>query len=134
MENEKNLIATDEDKDPLAALVAGGMTIRAAAEELGIPERTAYRRSTEQAFRDAVAQIQLETIRSLQGKLVEASSKAVEVLTEVLESGTPSAKVQAAKAILGQSKNIDENLEFRERLQWVEQLATKRKEDDVSPE
>ena len=55
--------------EELAAAVAGGKTIREAAAELGIAERSAYRTSSTEEFRSRVAELRSEIAGVAVGKL-----------------------------------------------------------------
>lgn len=113
----------DDGKDSgrfedLAAEVAGGLTIRAAAAVLGIPERTAYRWSGESEFRQRVARLRSAALDATVGKITEATSQAVDRLVDLLND--PQFGLQAAKAILTHVAPLSDLGELRQRVDALE--------------
>ena len=108
--------------EELAAAVASGSTIRAAAAELGIPERSAYRTSCTEEFRIRVAALRSEIASVAVGKLTSAASQAVDTLRELLGStNEPKVRIDASKLILNSLGPLTEHCELRQRLDSLEQ-------------
>ena len=107
--------------EELAVKIAGGATVRAAADELGIPERTAYRQSGSPEFKSRVSAIRSEMTSQAVGELSAAASEAVATIRELLAStNEPSVRLNAAKAILNALGPLSELGELRERLAALE--------------
>ena len=108
--------------EELAAAVAGGATVRAAADELGIPERTAYRQSGSPEFKCRVSAIRSEMTNAAVGSLSAAASEAVACIRELLGSANePAVRLNAAKAIMNALRPLTEHCELRQRLDSLEQ-------------
>ena len=104
---------------PLAVLVAGGMTVKDAAAQLNVAERTAYRWNALPEFRQCVGRLRSEALDASVGRITEATSKAVDKLVELLED--PQFGLQAAKAILSHVTPLTETGELRSRINALEQ-------------
>ena len=103
---------------PLAFLVAGGMTIKDAAVELNIPDRTAYRYASLPEFRRSVGQLRSAALDASVGAITSATTMAVTKLVELLDD--PQFGLQAAKALLANVSPLSELGELRERLAALE--------------
>ena len=115
-------MAEQTEVELIVPLVASGWTVRDAAKEVGMSERSAYRLSARADFRERVHRIRMEAVRAIQGRLVESGIRAIQTLEELCEDGPPAVRVAAAKTILGKIADVSSNLEFRERLQEVEAM------------
>ncbi len=105
----------------LAVAVAGGATVKAAAESCGCSERHAYRISAQPEFRQRVSEIRAEMTSAAVGELSSAASEAVATLRELLTSANePSVRLNAAKAILNALGPLSELSELRARLEALE--------------
>lgn len=105
----------------LAVAVAGGSTIRAAAESSGCSERQAYRVAASPEFKQRVSEIRSEMTNAAVGELSAAASEAVATIRELLAStNEPSVRLNAAKAILNALGPLSELGELRERLSVLE--------------
>ena len=103
----------------LAMRVASGKSIKAAADELGIPDRTAYRYASLPEFRQTVGQLRSAALDASVGALTSATILAVTKLVELL--GDPHSALGAAKAILVHVAPLSELGELRGRLDALEQ-------------
>ena len=115
---ESETADSGEKWQPLAVLVASGMTVKDAAEQLNIASRTAYRHSTLPEFRQAVGQLRSAALDATVGKITEATSQAVDRLVELLND--PQFGLQAAKAILSHVAPLSEHGELRQRVDRLE--------------
>lgn len=107
--------------EELAVAIAAGATVRAAADELGIPERTAYRQSGSPEFKCRVSAIRSEMTFAAVGSLSAGASEAVACIRELLAStNEPSVRLNAAKAILANLGPLSELSELRARLEALE--------------
>jgi hypothetical protein len=85
----------------LASMVAAGQTVREACKDLAISESTAYRWSKRKEFREAVAEIQEESIRGLLGMLLTSHRAAVgTLLTMAKEAKSEAVRLKAAEAVV----------------------------------
>jgi HEAT repeat protein len=105
----------------MAASVAAGLSIRAAAESCGCSERQGYRLSGSHEFKIRVASLRSEMTSSAVGKLSSAACEAVQTLRQLLgDDFDASVRIQAAKAILGNLRPLAELSELRERIDELE--------------
>jgi hypothetical protein len=110
----------------LAVHVAGGKTIRRAAEIVGISEATAYGFSSSDEFKQAVSRLRTEAVNAAVGSLSDSASEAVDTLRSLLEAtNEPSVRLNAAKAILANLKPLSEANELRARIDAIEQQGPK---------
>ncbi|MBN8600545.1 MAG: hypothetical protein J0M26_05925 [Planctomycetes bacterium] len=106
----------------LAAKVASGASVKAAAAELGLSERHAYRMAAEVEFKQLVASIRSEALSGVVGELGVAAQEAVRALRDALGGASkPAEKIQAARAILSSLAPLSELCELRSRLDALEQ-------------
>ena len=105
----------------LAVAVAGGQTVKAAAESCSCSERQGYRISATTEFRKRVSEIRSEMTSAAVGELSAAASEAVATIRELLGStNEPAVRLNAAKAILNALGPLSELGELRERLAVLE--------------
>lgn len=107
--------------DRLTVLVAGGSSVKAAAEVVGCSTQTAYNMSSSQEFRQRVSEIRTEITCEAVGKLTSAAAEAVDTLRELMRpENEPSARLQASKTVLAMLGPISEIGELRERIGKIE--------------
>ena len=106
----------------LAVAVAGGQTVKAAAESCSCSERQGYRISATPEFKSRVSAIRAEMTSQAVGELSAAASEAVTTIRELLAStNEPPVRLNAAKAILNALGPLSELGELRSRLDALEQ-------------
>jgi hypothetical protein len=71
-------------EEELILAVAGGASVREAAERAGIDERTAHRRLADADFRRAVSEARGRMFDAARGRLAALASKAVETLQRLM--------------------------------------------------
>jgi hypothetical protein len=113
------------DKELVRALAAGA-TLREAAEQAGVEERTAQGRLADADFRRAVSQARGRLFDSALGRLAGLASRATGVLARLMESDQPSVARRAAKAVLVLGPRLRESTEFEERISRLEEEADER--------
>lgn len=119
-ENEETA-DSGEKWHPMAWMVANGKTIKDASEELGIPERTAYRYSGSPEFKRRVSEIRTEILDAATGRITSAASVAVATVLELLGStNEPSVRLNASKAIINAVRPLSELGELRQRIAALE--------------
>lgn len=87
-------------EDRLVVELAGGATVRDAAERAGIGERTAHRHVRDPEIRQRIAETRDALFAKAIGRLANSSSQAVDTLAELLADGSPMVRLGAARAIL----------------------------------
>lgn len=111
----------------LAARVAGGQSVKAAAAEIGWKLSQAYAASGDAEFKTMVHRLRSEAIQSAVGLLNEGASKAVATLIELLAADNePQVRLNASKAILGALGGITELAELRQRIDDIENRSPMR--------
>lgn len=110
----------------LAVEVAGGLTIKAAANSVNCSINTAYHISSNPDFNQRVASIRSEAIAGAVGRLSIGAAQAVDTLVSLMGlANEPSVRLNAAKAILGQLGPLTELCELRERIDRLEGATLK---------
>lgn len=107
--------------DNLAAQVAAGVSVKAAASVVNCSVSHAYTLSGKPEFKAKVAELRSEITSQAVGKLSQAASQAVDVLVELMgPDNEPKDRLAAAKAVLATLGPISELSELRERLDALE--------------
>jgi hypothetical protein len=111
--------------ESMAISVAGGMTIRDAAEKIGCARSTAYNISCDPAFKSRVSAIRSEAVQGAVGRLSVIASRAVDTLAELLGPENDARdRLAAAKSILGVLVPLSEHSDLRDRLDRLEQSSS----------
>lgn len=106
---------------PLALALAAGRSVRDAAQEAGISERTVYRRLDDDRFRRRVREARAEMFDSALGLLADATTSAIQTLWQISSQGeSETVRVRAAQAILDGVNKWREVNELSERLLQLE--------------
>ena len=107
--------------ESLALLLASGTSVKAAAQQLGIGARTAYRIASSDKMKTRVASIRSEVASSTVGTLTQAASEAASTLRSLLDpSNPPAVRLNACKAVLASLSAISELGELRARIDALE--------------
>jgi len=108
--------------EPLAVAVAGGHSIRSAADVAGCATQTAYNLSASPDFRQRVAEIRSQTTDQAVGALSDAATVAVARLRGIVDDPSQKAgdHIAASKAILSALGPMQELSELRKRLDAIE--------------
>jgi len=106
--------------ESLALAVAGGRTLRDAADDAGIGERTAARRWADAAFRRRVTTLRAEMIARALGKIADGMADAADVLRKLLKAKSENVRLGACRAILELGTKLRDSVEVEERLQALE--------------
>lgn len=109
--------------DPLVQAIAGGLSIRSAAVQVGCSESTAYRLARTPEFISDVSALRTEATDLAVGRLSNLAIDAVNVLGEVMADveAKPGERIAAAKAVLTMLIPITELNELRHRMDALEQ-------------
>jgi hypothetical protein len=119
--NGRKLTARQE---AAALALAGGRQMKAAAESLGIGERTLHRWRESPVFQSREQQLRSELFGLAVGRLCELTGKAADRLGELVDSKTETVALGAAKAILEAAPRLREAAELADRLAAVERRLT----------
>jgi len=126
----------DDDKlkrdDALVFAVARGLTVRQAAEEAGLGERTAHRRLADPEFRRRVSAVRGELMEQAGGRLSDAATQAVDVLRKLLDSDADTTRLAAARTILQQSVTLRTAAELEQRIARLEQNEGQHGNDSIT--
>ena len=109
--------------EALALALAGGQTLRAAAEAAKIAERTATRRMADPAFRRRVTELRGDMVQRSLGRMAEGMSEAADVLRQLLAAKSESVRLGAARSLLELGVKLRESVELEERLRALEARA-----------
>ena len=107
------------DKSLVVAL-ASGLTVRDAARQANIGERTAHRRLEDPAFQQLVERARDERFKRALGMLADGASEAVEKLRDLLEDGPPNVPLKAAQSLLLYGVRLREQIEIEHRVSSLE--------------
>ncbi|HEV3344486.1 MAG TPA: hypothetical protein VG125_29185 [Pirellulales bacterium] len=80
---------TPAGEEELIQALAAGATVREAAEQAGVGERTAHRRLADADFRRVVSEARGRMFDAARGRLAGLASKAAETLERLMESDQP---------------------------------------------
>jgi hypothetical protein len=107
--------------DRLAARVAVGETIRAAARAMKIGERTAYRWAGELGFKARVAELRSAMVSSAAGRLADGMGVAAGKLRALIgKAKDDRVKLAAAKAVIELGMKVAELAELQDRVAAIE--------------
>lgn len=119
----------------VAAALAAGQTVKAAAAAAGISHRTACRRWADPAFRQRVTELRNEMVSRAVGKLADSMGDAADFLRVVIERAEErtSDRVRAAVAILQEAIKTRDATELEERLSALERATRGINQPDRPP-
>ncbi|HEV3339638.1 MAG TPA: hypothetical protein VG125_04760 [Pirellulales bacterium] len=124
---------TPAGEEELILALAAGATVREAAEQAGVGERTVYRRLADADFRRAVSEARGRMFDTALGRLAGLASKAAETLERLMESDKPPVALGAAKAVLGLGPRLRESTELEERISLMEDQADEETDGNQAP-
>jgi hypothetical protein len=104
----------------LLAALAAGVTIKYAAEQAGISERTAHRRLAEPAFVRELTQARAALLEQALGQLAAGSVEAVAKLRKLLDHYDGRVMLGAARSILELGSKLHESVELEQRVRRLE--------------
>jgi hypothetical protein len=118
-------VSRPKKNDPaLLEALACGLSAAAVARQVGVNERTIFRRLKDPAFCQQL-QAKKTEMRQRNADLLNASSTAaMKTLLRLLnESQPPTVQLGAARAILEYALRLDDSVDFDRRLSALEQLS-----------
>lgn len=104
----------------LAARVAAGMSIRAAAAEVGCSERQGYSLASKPEFQQIVTATRTEAVQRAADILSDNATQAATALVGLLKSDDEKIVLQAASKLLATLQPMQELAELRNRLDALE--------------
>jgi hypothetical protein len=109
---------SDSDATPpaLVLALASGLSVRDAAKQTKVSERTIYRRLQDPAFRTAVSQARGAMLQQAIGLLSATACEAVTTLKGALQDESSHVRIRAARSILELGTKLRDLIEFEERL------------------
>ncbi len=118
--NEQPTDAWNPKQERLAVLIAAGRSIKDAAAELEIGERTAHTWLEDPRYRALIAELRHRMMDEAVGTLVEATNEAVGTLKSLLNDGNGNVRLRAATSILESAVRLREHVELDARLLQIE--------------
>ncbi len=110
-----------ENRDAtLLGALAAGATVRQAAEQAGVSERTAHRRLSDDAFRRRVAELRGEMVARALGRMADGMAEAADTLRQLLRAESETVRLGACRAALELSVKLRESVELEQRMQDLE--------------
>jgi hypothetical protein len=104
----------------LLAALAAGSTVRQAAQQAGVSERTAHRRLADDTFRRRVTELRGEMVARALGKMADGMAEAADTLRQLLRAESETVRRGACRAALELTVKLRETVELEERLAAVE--------------
>jgi predicted transcriptional regulator len=117
-----------DDELMLALITSHSQT--EAAEMLGVTKTTVSRRVNKPEFREMFAKYRKQKLDTVNTRLVNASEKAVDVLTDLLDSNNEISRYNASSRILSLSQDFISMQDIVERLDKLEQMGKDSATDD----
>jgi transposase-like protein len=124
--DERNGNQAPAGEDELVLALAAGASMREAAEQAGVDERTVYRRLADPDFRRAVSRARGRVLETALGRLASLAGKATGIFARLMESDQPSVARRAAKGVLQLGSRLREETELAERRGRLEDDADER--------
>jgi hypothetical protein len=106
--------------EALAAQLALGQTLTAAAAAVGLNRNTAARKLADLTFRGRVSELQEVIFAEAQGVLTGGLAEAVAAVVALLKHSDPLVKLQAARTLLAHGLTYRREVELERRLRGVE--------------
>src|SRR5262245_17805288 len=100
----------------LLLTLAGGATVRQAAEQAGLSERTAHRRLADADFCRRVTRLRGEMVERALGKMADGMAEAADTLRQLLHAESESVRLGACRGLLELGVKLRESVELEQRL------------------
>ncbi len=106
----------------LLIALACGATVEAAARQIGISERAAYKRLEKPEFKRQLQELKVDMVQRASSALVAANMEAVKALLELVKPNVaPSTRLGAARSIIELGMKLCEFTDLGQRLLALEQ-------------
>jgi transposase-like protein len=106
-------------QEAVLLLLAGGRTVRDAAAESGVSERTIHRWRKEAAFRERERQLRGEMLAQGLGRLVEGMTEAAGVLRALLASEHEQVRLAAARSVIQLGNDLRKTVETEDTIEEI---------------
>src|SRR5262249_35865384 len=113
----------------LLLALAGGATVRQAAEQACLSERTVHRRLAGADFQQRVAALRGQMVERALGKLADGMAEAADTLRRLLQAESPSVRLGAARSLRELGVKRRESGELEARLRDLESLLAESEEE-----
>jgi hypothetical protein len=110
-------------QERVAVLLAAGRSIKAAAEEAGVGERTAHSWLDRPDYRGFVHGMRARLLDEAVGRLAGAANVAVGTLVDLLGNESPTVRLRAATGVLDALLRVREHVELSDRVARLERVA-----------
>jgi len=117
----------EKGDDALLLALAAGATVREAARQARVCERTAARRLADPDFRRRLAEARADMVQRALGKLSDASTAAADALRALLKAKKETVRLSAARAILELGNRLRDPVEMEARLAVLEELQARQR-------
>jgi hypothetical protein len=107
-------------QERLAILLASGRSVKSAASELEIGERTAHTWLDNSCFRAFVSELRSRILDAAVGRLVASTTQAVDTLASLLSSERETIRLRAALGIVDSMIRLREHVDFDRRILELE--------------
>lgn len=121
MSEPNDLGQLDPKYDQMAILVAGGASVRDAAEQCGVGESNGYRESRKPAFKAKVSSLRQHATDEALGLLVSNLKVVLENILKLATTGSERTQLDACKILLANHTALANVAEFRDRLERLEE-------------
>jgi transposase-like protein len=119
LEQRWQRMAHNGRQEAVLLLLAGGRTVRDAAVESGVSERTIHRWRNETAFRERERQLRGEMLAQGLGRLVEAMTEAAGVLRALLASENEQVRLAAARSVIQLGNDLRKTVETEDAIEKI---------------
>lgn len=119
-------MAQNGRKDEVALAIAAGETVTDIAARTGVGERTIHRWRTDPAFRQLVRNHRATMTERALGRLADGMTEASATLRALLDSGSDSIRLNAARAILEIGNRFHETHAIEQRIDELERLLAEK--------
>jgi hypothetical protein len=107
-------------RERVALLIAAGRSIKAAAAEAKVGERTAHAWLKDPRYRSFISELRHRMLDEAVGALTEATNKAVSTLRDLLADDHRNVRLRAALGIIAAVVRLREHVELERRLAVLE--------------
>jgi hypothetical protein len=119
--------------DALALALAQGKTVKQAAEQASVSERTVYRRLESEEFKAEVARLRAGMVERAMGALADGMADAAVRLRELIRSESEAVSLGACRSMIELGVKLKETCELEARVAAIEE-ARSREGVDREPE
>jgi hypothetical protein len=112
--------------DVFLLAVASGKTVKEAAAEASLGERTAYRRLADPSAPQRLQALRSEMVQRALGRLSDAMSDAADKLRALLSARSETVQLGAARSLLELTTRLRDSVELEERVAALEKTRRRR--------